>query len=250
MKKFISLHAVAWAAAIVATPAAAQDAADNRGVYVALHGGVASVNDVDITYLDQGGTFGGTGTTDTADFKAEFKNAFGFGGAIGYDFGLIRADVEIDYARNRAKALTLKSINGSAVTLTDADRADVCAYLEADSCGGSGNTFNYEGSRVRQLSALANLWVDVPTGSIVTPYVGGGLGVAGYEVDGEGKARFAWQLGAGVSVDVTPSVSLTADFRHRQTNGATITDEDFADVGVEIGKVKTNTFSAGVRFRF
>lgn len=245
--------ALALTGAFMATQVAAQEApvdTDARGAYVSLHAGVAGVNDVNVGYFDEGGTFGGSGATDTAAFRVDLKNAFTFGGAIGYDFGTVRGDIELNYSRNRVKGLELRNINGQTVTLDAADRAEVCDYLEADSCGGSGNSFTFDGSRLRQLSALANLWLDIPTGSVVTPYAGGGLGIAGYELDGEGKARFAWQLGAGVAFDVSPGVSLSVDYRRRQTNGTTITDDEFPDAGVRIGKVKTNLFTAGLRFRF
>lgn len=223
---------------------------DERGVYVSVHAGVAKVNDVDVDYFDEGGVFGGTGAQDTAEFNADLKSAFNVSGAIGYDFGLIRADIEVAYARNKVKALTVEGINGTAVTLTAADRTDVCDYLEADTCGGSGNTFELNGSKLRQLSALGNLWVDIPVGSVLTPYVGGGLGIAGFELDGEGKGRFAWQLGAGVAFNLSPSAAITLDYRHRQAKGATIVDEDFENAGVRVGKIRTNAFTAGVRFRF
>ncbi|WP_375403863.1 outer membrane protein [uncultured Sphingomonas sp.] len=238
-------------AALTAAPASAQDApASGRGVYGSIQLGAASVNDVDLAYLDEGGTFGGTGVQDRADFKVELKSAFAISGALGYDFGPVRADVEVNYSRNGVKALSLEGINGAAATLSAQDRAEVCDYLGAETCGGSGNGFDLDGGKLRQLSALANLWVDIPTGSVVTPYAGGGAGIAGYEFDGEGKARFAWQLGAGVGIDVTPSLSLTVDYRRRQTNGATITDDEFENAGIRFGKVRTNLFTAGLRFRF
>lgn len=240
---------VAAATMLIAGAASAQDASDVRGAYVELRGGIASVQNVDVSYFDVGGTFGGTGTRDTAAFDVDFKDAFAFGGTIGYDFGMIRTDVQVDYARNRTKQFTLRSINNQAVSITPALRQDVCDYLETTSCAGSGNSFAYGDDHLRQLSALANVWVDIPTGSIVTPYVGGGAGIGGYELGGEGKARFAWQLGAGVSVDINRSVALTVDYRRRQTNGATITDGS-PDEGLTIGKVKTNTVAAGLRFRF
>lgn len=235
-------------AGLAATPAVAQD--DVRGAYGELSVGLANVHDSDIGYYDDGGTFGGSGARDTAMFEANLKNAATFGGALGYDFGTIRADVRVDYARNKIKSLTLKDINGTAVTLTPADGDEICDYLETPNCSVSGNTVSGDGSRVRQLSALANLWFDIPVGGPVTPYVGGGLGIGGYEVDGEGKARFAWQLGAGVSFDVSPSVALFGDYRYRQINGATIEDEDYANAGVIVDDVKTSTFNLGIRFRF
>lgn len=247
--KLIALAGAA-VAMLPAQAAFAQGTEDQTGFYVAAQAGIAKVGDVDVDYFDEGGTFGGTGAQDVAQFSTDLKSALNVTGVIGYDFGLIRADVEVAYARNKIKSLTIEGINGTAVTLSPADRADVCDYLEADSCGGSGGTFDVDGGKLRQLSALANVWVDVPTGSIVTPYVGGGLGIAGFELDGEGKGRFAWQLGAGVAFELSPSAAITLDYRHRESKGATIVDEDFEDAGLRIGKLRTDSFSAGVRFRF
>ena len=230
-------------ALVFAMPVAAQ-----TGPYAALRLGTNSLSDVEVTYTDAGGTFGGTGTTDTAEGEVGFKNAISFGGALGYDTGMLRIDLEVDYARNKADELSIDSINGTAITLDADDREAVCDYLEADSCGGSGNSFAIDGSRARQLTALANVWFDIPAGAGFSPYVGGGLGVIGYELDGEGKAQFGYQVGAGVSFDVDPSVALTADIRHRRAKGTTI---DYGDgAGLEIGRVRSTSLLAGVRFTF
>lgn len=231
----------------VATPAVAQES-DRTGFYLGFDIGSASVNDADITYYDAGGTFGGAGTSDTASGEIDTKSAVSFGGTLGYDFGTIRSDIEIDYSRNRIRALTVNSVNGTAVSLTPADRQDICDYLEADTCGGSGNTFEFDGSRVRQLSAMGNVWLDLPIGSTIVPYAGGGIGVAGFEVDGEGKAKFAWQLGAGVAAHLSDTVTLTLDFRHRQVSRTTIEYDESS--GLELGKLKTNAITAGARFTF
>ena len=237
---------------LAAAPATAQERdSDTHGAYVAINLGATTTSDVDLTYYDEGGTFGGTGTTDTARFHADTDGAFTVGGAIGYDFGLVRTDVEVNYSRSKVKALTIRSVNGAPVTLTAADGADICDYLEADSCTVSGNSISADGSHLRQLSALANLWVDLPIGgNVVVPYAGGGVGVGGYEVDGEGKARFAFQLGAGVAFNLSPHVAITGDYRYRQINGATISDSEDDSYGTIVGKVKSSSFMAGLRFRF
>lgn len=246
MNKLWMLAAVGTAM-IIAVPAAAQD---TRGPYIAVNIGVANVDDVGLAYYDQPGVFGGTGNTnDTADFSSNPKSTIQIGGAIGYDFGPVRADLQVDYARSKIKALTLDAINGSAVTITPQDAADICDYLETESCSFSGNSLAVD-SHIRTLTALANLWVDIPTGGKVTPYAGGGVGIGGYHVEGEGKARFAWQLGAGVAFNLSPSVSLTADYRHRRINGANIDDDSDGEYGVIIDKVKINSLTAGLRFRF
>ncbi len=139
-------------------------------------------------------------------------------------------------------------MNGTPATLTEEERDEVCDYLEADSCGGSGNTFAISGSRIRQLSAMANVWVDLPVGDTITPYAGGGLGVSGFEVDGEGKAKFAWQLGAGAAVKVSSAIELTVDYRHREVSKTQVAWD--AASGFRVGKLKTDSFTAGLRFRF
>lgn len=235
--KLVVSAAVA-ATALFAAPAMAQEA--DTGAYVSLGAGIASVEDLDVAYYDG---------SDSVDFSFDTNSAAVFRGTVGYDFGMVRADLEVSYHRNKVSAITLEGVNGTAVTLTPADRADVCDLLDADTCGGSGNTFNIEGGRARQLSALANVWFDLPLGP-VTPYAGGGLGVTGYELDGEGEARFAWQLGAGLAFNLSSNIALTGDYRFRQANGVTIEDEDFPGEGVRLGKVKTHTFTAGVRFGF
>lgn len=237
----------ALAALAMPTAGFAQDT-DGTGFYLGLDVGLSSVNDTDVTYYDEGGTFGGTGSSDTATGRIDTDNALSFGGALGYDFGTIRSDLEIDYTRNKISAFTIDSVNGSAVTLSAADRAEICDYLEADTCGGSGNTFVFDGSRVRQLSAMANLWLDLPIGSAITPYAGGGIGVSGFELDGEGTGKFAWQIGAGIAANVSGTTAITLDFRHRRVSDTTIEYDDAS--GFTVGDLKTNTFSAGLRFTF
>ena len=73
----------ALAALSAAAPAAAQDApGDRRGAYGSIQLGVADVEDVDFAFLDEGGTFGGTGAQDRADFEVELKSALAISGAL------------------------------------------------------------------------------------------------------------------------------------------------------------------------
>jgi opacity protein-like surface antigen len=229
---------VAVATMMMAAPALAQSAGSDAdtGVYVQLDAGVATMSDVKIEYNNGTDRFGAS---------ADLKNAFAFGGALGYDFGMLRTELQVSYARNKVESLTVSSINGTAVTLTPAQREEFCDYLEVDSCTGSGATVSVAGSRLRQLSAMGNVWFDIPAGSRVTPYVGGGLGASGFELDGEGKVKFAWQIGGGVAFGLSENVALTADVRHRQVSGGEI-DDGYA----RVGKIKTTSISAGLRFRF
>jgi opacity protein-like surface antigen len=247
MKTQFKVAAIAAVACLQATAAHAEDQ-EPKGFYGALDVGVASVSNVGITYYDVGGTFGGTGAQDTFQGVFDAKSAATFGGTLGYDFGMVRTDLEISYAHSKIKSFKITKVNGAAVTLTDADRADACDYLEVDVCGGSGNTFVIKGSHLRQLNGMGNLWLDIPVGGTFVPYVGGGLGVAGFEVDGEGKARFAWQLGAGAAVHVSRAFALTADYRHREASKLKVAYD--ASSGFRLNKIKTDSFTVGVRAYF
>lgn len=210
----------------------------DTGFYVGANAGVSILGDADVDIDDFVDTFNST-----------FDNGsdLTFGGVIGYDFGMVRADVEGQYSRHKIKSLTINSFNGTSVTLTPAERAAVCFFLDATTCGGSGNTFAIDGLRMRELSAMGNLWLDLPLGPI-TPYAGGGVGVAGFEINGEGKAKFAWQLGAGAALKLSDAIELTADYRHRQVGHTDIAFD--ATSGFRIGKLKTDSITAGLRFRF
>jgi opacity protein-like surface antigen len=238
---YLSAAALAVAAS---TAARAQD-----GAYVSLGAGIAKVQNTDVRYYDVGGTFGGTGTEDSAQTSVELKQAAEFRGAIGYDFGVVRADVEIAYARNQLHAVTIHSVNGQPVALDADDLGDVCDYLEVANCSASGNTLAFGGgSKLRTLSALANVWVDIPVGKVVTPYLGGGIGAAGFELDGEGTGKFAWQLGAGVAVKVNRAIAITLDYRHREVSGKDFPWDDIS--GFEVGRIRSNSFASGLRLRF
>ena len=248
--RFSTMAAGLMAASFLSTGALAQESEDDgKGFYVGLSGGIAAVQDTDIRYYDAGGTFGGSGTTDSVDGRLHTKSSAEFKGVIGYDFGMLRTDVEVAYQRNKLRALSIDKVNGAAVTLDAGDVDDVCDYLEVSGCSLSGNTISFgAGSRLRQLSALANLWIDVPVGDVITPYAGGGAGVAGFEIDGEGKARFAWQLGAGVAVRLSDHIALTVDYRHRQAKGGNLPYD--AVSGTDVGNIRTNSGTAGLRFTF
>ncbi|MCU0891367.1 MAG: outer membrane beta-barrel protein [Sandarakinorhabdus sp.] len=238
----------ALAATTFGTAAIAAEDTDKKGFYIAGGVGIATLQATDIGYYDAGGVFGGTGPQDRVDGKLRFKSATEFGGTLGYDFGSIRFDVQINYARNTAKSLEVLALNGGPVTLTPGDISDICDYLEATPCSGTGNTIAFDGGKIRRATGLANLWFDFPIGSGITPYVGGGAGVAGFEVDGEGKASFAWQLGAGAAINVASGVAITVDYRFRNASGARI--EYDAVSGFDIGRQKSQSFGAGLRFTF
>jgi opacity protein-like surface antigen len=237
--KFTQAAALIGASILTATPALAETGA--TGPYVALSGAAADSQKVGYSG-DVGPTIAGKVSVKTA---AEIK------ATVGYDFGLVRADAEVSYSRGRVNAVSLTSVGGT-TNPNDANSVEfaslICGGFVADgSCTQSGNVVSVKGgSKIRQINALANVWVDLPIAERFHPYVGGGLGIAGFESEGEGRSVFAWQVGAGLAFDVTPQIALTVDYRHRQTSKL----KDAFDIGVDLGRATTNTYGAGVRFQF
>lgn len=112
---------------------------------------------------------------------------FAFGGVIGKNVSNnVRVELEVS--------------NWSA----DAECSGKCSVSEFD---------------VDALSILGNAWVDIPVGHEVTPYVGGGIGYAGVGLDGgsvdETSWGFAWQLGAGLRMDVGTNMKLDVGYRYK-----------------------------------
>jgi opacity protein-like surface antigen len=236
-------------AALIPTAAFAED---DKGMYGSLDIGISQVGDVTTQLYDADGSFGlGTnGQPDTVDGSYDLKSAASFGASLGYDFGTVRADVEVRYARNTVTAISVSKVNGTAVTLDAGDAADFCTFSEFTGCSLSGaNTIAFTGGpKLRQLSVMGNLWLDIPTGGNFVPYIGGGVGIVGAELDGEGKGKFAWQIGGGFALKASPSIAITADVRHRQVSGGAFPYDSFS--GFSLGKVKTTTFGVGLRFSF
>lgn len=245
--------ATALALGFAGTAWADDGAGDGKGIYLSIQGGQNYVDDTDIQAYDADGALGqGTdGSQDTLDTTYGFDTATAVNGAIGYDFGRVRADIEIGYARNTVSSITVNQVNGAAVTLTSGSAAALCGYAGLTGCSlNSGNTITFTGGpKLRQLSVIGNVWLDVPLGGdAIEPYVGGGIGVMGFEIDGEGKGAFAWQLGGGVAFNISDGFALTADARYRQVSGLDVPYDSVS--GYRTGKIGSTLIGIGMRARF
>jgi opacity protein-like surface antigen len=154
-----------------------------------------------------------------ASFSAD--TGFAFGGVLGKQVtDNVRAELEIS--------------NWSADA--DSDCVGKCGVTSLD---------------VDTLSILGNVWVDIPVGAEVTPYVGGGLGMAGVSMDGaddDGASwNFAWQLGAGVRMAVAPATTLDLGYRYKST---TAEAEDFGFPFENDADAEAHVLQVGVSFSF
>ena len=161
-------------------------------------------------YFSASGGLSITGDLDLPGVNISFSPGFNVGGAVGYDYGQIRAEGEIRYS-----SVDLDEVNG------------ISSPISAD---------------LSALTFMVNGYYDHEMGnSPVTPYIGGGLGIADSELDGTGitsnsETDFAYQFMLGLGYDVGSTTALTAEYRY-----VGIADSDAPD---------THAFIFGARFMF
>ncbi|GEO87315.1 MULTISPECIES: outer membrane protein [Alphaproteobacteria] len=150
---------------------------------------------------------------------ADLKNSFTLGAGVGYQINnYLRTDLTFDYMfKSDFDGSTSGTCGSPLVPCTSSDVAAMRAY-----------------------TLMANAYVDIGSYGMVTPYVGAGIGGAyvqwdnlkntacaddGSGCDGEvkhsgrGDWRFAYQLMAGASIDVTCNVKADVGYRFRHTLG-------------------------------
>lgn len=65
-------------------------------------------------------------------------------------------------------------------------------------------------------TVLGNVYFDIPTETIMTPYLGAGLGYGWAETDSDDDDGVAFGLMAGVEVNLTDNLSADVGYRYRQ----------------------------------
>ncbi len=158
-----------------------------------------------------------SGKVGGADFsRVEARGAMGTVSQVDLDAGIFasgavgaqvsdyfRGELELSYVRNNVDRFFMGGINVPAV---------------------AGHT--------QVFSSLANLYVDFLPGKKIRPYISGGIGLARVKTDFTGPVAifpggvvsndsdtvFAWQVGAGASVAVTPNFDVVAGYRYFGTD--------------------------------
>lgn len=151
--------------------------------------------------------------------SVDLKDSFTVGAGVGYQINnYLRTDVTFDYKfKSDFRGSTRGGCSFPLEACTSNDLAAMRAY-----------------------TLMANAYIDLGTYGYFTPYVGGGIGGshvkwdklrntscqndgggcdATVEHDGKGSWRFAYQLMAGASVDLTCAVKADAGYRFRHTMG-------------------------------
>lgn len=160
----------------------------------------------------------------------------------------VRFEADLSYRRHQLDDLRLRRDGGLGESLGVAPLDGLSASELGLEVGGRTNVF----------AALANYWVDIPTGTPFTPYLGGGLGLArvtvrsiqleGMELADDHDTVFAWQLGAGFDFALTPNWSLNAGYRWFNTSDAEL---EFTPTGETVSyPVRSHSILGGIRFTF
>jgi len=144
-----------------------------------------------------------------------YNAGFGFGGGGGYDFDFLRVEGEIVYRKN------------------DVNKVSTTLYGNVD---GSGD--------MSALSFMLNGFYDFKNRTFITPYIGGGIGVAlldlstvtaeSVRISGGDNAVFAYQLEAGFNNAINESMSFDLGFRYFATPNASLgeTDTEYKSLNV------------------
>jgi len=153
-----------------------------------------------------------------------FNTGYAVSGVVGYEFGNgLRLEGELNYRQ------------------ADTDKVSV---------GGLSASIN---SDVWSIGMMANAYYDFKNSSIVTPYIGGGIGFANVNV-GDGNVGgvqvwsedddtvFAYQLAVGTGFDVTKELTVDLGYRYFATQ-----DPSF---GLADAEYSSHNVMVGLRYRF
>jgi opacity protein-like surface antigen len=163
--------------------------------------------------------FQGSNATLSDFTTASIKDNFTIGAGVGYQVNsYLRSDLTFDYM---FKSDFNGSTNGSCGVATVCTSTDLAA--------------------MKAYTLMANAYVDLGSYAYFTPYIGAGIGGSYVKWDklrntscetadptncdgteehgGKGSWRFAYQLMAGASIDVTCNVKADIGYRFRQTLG-------------------------------
>ena len=229
MRRFLAGLAIAAGLGCATSVA---DAAE--GWYVSGQAGASYLSDAD---LDDP-----TGTLVEPDTDFDFDIGFSVAGAIGYAFiNNFRVEAEVNYAKHDIAQFTIPCV-GFCLELFESGEARTIIEGDGD---------------VTAVGFMANAFYDIDTGGRWRPYLGGGVGISNISVSDvaisgvpladDDDTVFAFQLGAGIGYEVTPTTTLSLDYRFFST-----ADPDFIAVdGTPFGsEYHRHDIRAGVRFSF
>lgn len=215
---------------ILTIPTIASAVQGKPGAYSSVFLGVSLLNDTDVTtdeYL---------GSLITYNDRIESEPGFFVGGTAGYDFGLIRLEGELSYKWNEMDTIKDRELG-----------------------------FHYRGvdGDIGVFAVMANAFLDLNNDSPVTPYFGGGIGLATiylsdtYGTDNFGErfqlyseddeSVFAYQVGGGLDFALNRQTSIDIGYRYFETEKASFTSDVYQSKDL---KLQSHNVAVGIRFSF
>jgi len=236
----------------VAAVLATASTADAASTYASIFGGLSFLNNAGLKGHSQtlltsyGITLASQQSVDTG-----FKTGFVVGGNWGVDWGNFRTELEVSYHQNNsgkhARVTTHYSYHYSTAKGTPLSSTSSNSVVPSD-------------LTLRAYAVMANVWYDFhDMGSSwgITPYIGGGVGVAQVQIDGalnnksifeRNDSVFAWQVGAGFSMPLSDSTQIFFDYRYFSAKDAHL----YIEPGYNGGDINANFDShnalVGIRF--
>jgi opacity protein-like surface antigen len=212
---------VVAALATILIPSLVRGEPPGMGPYVSWFIGVSAPQERHADSYDYYGSY---------DDRVEFDSGIDVGGSGGYDFGYVRLEEELSYKYGDIDAVH--------------DTTSNATYHDID---GSMGVF----------AAMFNCFFDLHNNSPVTPYLGGGIGVAvlhlddtyydhGKLYDADDDTVFAYQVGAGVEININRSFSLDLGYRYFVTDKGRFEGDG---LGTRM-KFESHNGTVGVRFKF
>ena len=242
----------------------ATSSAEGASTYASIFGGASIMPSQDIKGSSHTGPY--VGTYYTYNFRGKesidtaFKTGFVVGGNFGIDWGDFRTEIELAYREHSSHKSGRLTTHYSIDFITKGASHHNFGYYTIASRSSDVPTH----LKLQAYSLMANAWydfhdLDLPWG--LTPYVGGGLGIAQVGISGslanltlhhKDDIVFAWQAGAGVSMPILDHTSLFFDYRYFAADSAGLAlQPGFHNRG---GNVKANFDShsllIGIRFNF
>jgi opacity protein-like surface antigen len=232
----------------VSSAFAAAEGAKPYGVYVGGHLGVSIENfsGRNFTDYDYGTGWSPGSKTDTT---------FGGGISVGYNFDpqfSIPVRLELDYtARTRGE---VKS-NG---------------VYDDSAASGEGPFDAAKQDSISLQTLMLNAWVDIPTGTAFTPYLGGGVGFGfvnykskmsfvdtqgtvepGFESGSTNETNFTWSLGGGAAYDFTENWTVDLGYRYIDAGKVSVSfKDDEGTWGRSKSNVQAHDIMLGIRYTF
>lgn len=201
------------------------------GPYMSGFFGVSVPMQTDIT-----STTSGPGTN-TFNDRVEFDPSINIGGTGGFDFGYLRLEGELSYKNGEISKITEQN-KGTRITNVD--------------------------GRLGALAIMFNAFFDLHNSTMVTPYIGGGIGFAsmylsdtyGTETTTGNRSRlyrsgddsvFAYQAGAGLEIAFTTRFSLDVGYRYFGTTRARFNNRSFTETEL---RYESHNAAVGLRIKF